>query len=167
MRPPCCSTMLRHSASPSPVPPSARESEPSPCWNRSKMRSRFSGTRPRPWFLDHETTTAPASRGSGARQLHPRFHAASSAIAVPGSENLIALPTSSLRTCNTRSSSTNTGDAFTIEVEFRFVPASPRCELCVRLHVSTASLDQPACAIQRQKPSFFAAVEVQNVVPPA
>jgi hypothetical protein len=31
MRPPCCSTMLRHNASPSPVPPSARESDASPC----------------------------------------------------------------------------------------------------------------------------------------
>jgi hypothetical protein len=44
MRPPCCSTMLRHSANPSPVPPSARESEASPCSNRSKMRSSFSGS---------------------------------------------------------------------------------------------------------------------------
>jgi hypothetical protein len=49
MRPPCCSTMLRQSARPRPVPPRSRESDASPCWKRSKMRSSFSGAMPRPW----------------------------------------------------------------------------------------------------------------------
>ena len=49
MRPPCWLMMLRQMASPRPVPPKARESEASPCWNRSKICSSLSAGMPRPW----------------------------------------------------------------------------------------------------------------------
>src|SRR6202022_3294398 len=46
--PPCCLTMLRQIASPSPVPPFSRESLTSTCPKRSKMDSSLSAGMPRP-----------------------------------------------------------------------------------------------------------------------
>ena len=94
MRPPCCSTMLRQSARPSPVPPRARESLASPCWKRSKIRSSFSGAMPRPWSSTIKQT-------SPAPEAMVPASCAAIRMVVSGGENLMALVTSSFSTCST------------------------------------------------------------------
>ena len=131
----------------------------SPCWNRSKMRSSFSGEMPRPWSSTMKHT-APLLNLPAPVATESTSHAASR-MAVPGGENLMALPTSSFSTCSTRSSSAKTGAGVRFEAEF---DARLRCRI-VR-DIGRAAQQRHwvhGLPIQRQSPSF-PAVEVQNVV---